>query len=137
MGRPKKHKEGYHAWCLMRLHEGEEVYARAEELAAKEGKTMSELVLRALADYCKVHYPGNPQMPVVTTTNLVSQYKAERLVARLKSLLNRRWQNEDAWVEALDRAVTEAARVRDPPRDLRSLVERALQMIQTSSFPPM
>jgi hypothetical protein len=64
MGRPRKYKEGWRTTCVMIPREYEELWHKATEIATREGKTLSEIISRALAEYHQVHYPGNPQAPL-------------------------------------------------------------------------
>lgn len=48
----------------MRFNRAKEVYEKTEELAKREGISPSAIVLKALIEYLKLHYPGQPTPPL-------------------------------------------------------------------------
>ena len=41
-----------------------EIVKKAREIARREGRSLSKLVMDLLRDYVRVHEPGNPQLPL-------------------------------------------------------------------------
>lgn len=92
MPRPVIYKEGWSQWNIMKFHSHKEVYEKIEELSDREGVSMSRLVLQALIEYVKIHYPGQPLPPLESFTP--EGRKAIKLEARfiardLKKLLGK------------------------------------------------
>ena len=65
-----------------------DLYAKAASYAATEGISFSELVSKALADYLKIHYPGNPQIPLdaCRSARVLGDYMEKNLMRRIKKL---------------------------------------------------
>jgi len=123
-GRPRKWKS-WRTTCLMLYEEYSEVYEKANDLAEREGITFSELVAKALAEYLKVHLPGNPQLP------LPDRYPYERFYAQLvqrnlRRLLDQPYPNRALWESDLLKWVQKAKTVRQQDAELSALVERAV-----------
>lgn len=129
MPRPRKYPQGYTPWTLMRLGHGEDVYRKAEELAERERIPLSELVLKALAEHVKAHYPGNPQVPLLGPEEELRAYLAERKAAILEHLLDSPWPDREAWRTAVDKQLDTLMKfgVRTPR--VRGLISQALETL--------
>ena len=44
------------------------IIEKAKEIARREGRSLSNLIMQLLRDYVRVHYPGNPQLPLTRFT---------------------------------------------------------------------
>lgn len=131
MVRPRKYRDGYRPWTLMRLGHGEEVYRKAEELAERERIPISELVLKALADHVKAHYPGNPQIPLGGSDADYREYVAARRRAQLSALLETPWPDREAWLQAVDKALDRLMAQPDRGQATRELIHTALNLIDS------
>ena len=40
------------------------IIEKAKEIARREGRSLSSLIMQLLRDYVRAHYPGNPQLPL-------------------------------------------------------------------------
>jgi len=129
MARPKKYRDGYRPWTLMRLTHGEEVYRKAEELAEREMISLSELVLKSLAEHVKAHYPGNPQTPLFPLEDQLRAYVAARKRAQLAALLDNPWPSRGEWLQAVDVALDKLMRQPERSPEILALMQRALQVV--------
>jgi len=125
--RPKKFRNGFTTMTLMRINDCKQVYEQAEELAKREKVSFSELVVKALADYCKVHYPGQPQPPLPLSSSLMDDYVFRRVKARLEHLLGKPWVNREAWLLAVDNIVLKLKGVRGHDAEREQLLQLTLE----------
>ncbi len=72
-GRPLKGKERSISYGFSMPGEYQSMIIAAKELAARENKSFSDIMQADLADYLKVHYPGNPQPPLIAQSEATSQ----------------------------------------------------------------
>lgn len=110
-----------------------QVYDKAEELANRERKPVSEIVVRALEDYLHVHYPGQPQPPLLMTEAKIRRYMVSRVKARLTHLLEKPWPNADAWHQAIASVLNKLPDLRLQDKELDALVDRALAAVNGRS----
>jgi len=127
VGRPRKWK-GWRTTCLMLFEEYNEIYEKAKELAEREGITFSDIVAKALAEYLKAHYPGNPQLPL-PTRRPYEQFYLQLVKRNLRRLLDQPYPNRALWESDLARWVSKARGIKTRDKELTRLVERAVSQL--------
>jgi len=79
----------------------------SQELAQREGITLSELILNALGEYIERHYPSNPQISLETAQNPLTEpltLKARFIAEDIENLL--KWNIKDAhWHNKIRRKI--------------------------------
>jgi len=127
LGRPRKRK-GWKTTSLMLFEEHNEIYEKARELADREGATFSDIVAKALAEYLKIHYPGNPQLPL-PARRPYEQFYLQLVKRNLRRLLDQPYPNKALWESDLARWVSKARGVRTQDAELMDLVKRATSQL--------
>lgn len=129
-GRPVIHPEGYTIKTFLIPNEQIDLWKEAEKLAAREGKmTISDVIVKALADYLNLHLPGNPQCLLKRTTSDYEKYQRARVITRLKYVLAKKdWGSKWAHLESLHKWISESNRVKKPSRELKQLTKTAIKV---------
>lgn len=83
-----------------------------------------------------IHYPGNPQLPleVCTTAKVLDFYMVERVRARLEAVLQLPTgskMEQSIYATRLDHAVAMVKKIRNPPKEIADLLEKAITRIQS------
>jgi len=63
-----------------------EIVKKAREIARREGRSLSKLVMDLLRDYVRVHEPGNPQLPL---TRFVEGAERDKSVCSVEGCNNK------------------------------------------------
>jgi hypothetical protein len=117
--------------------EEREIIDKSKELAAKEGISHSELIARALSDYLKAHYPGNPQVPLFATDpdpnyhyQVSLSFAKKHLSDILKRLEDPRIQDKSWLLKRLEEELVKCSKVYDRTKDpeLCSLIHRGMEL---------
>jgi hypothetical protein len=122
MGRPRR-------WKAIRITsfyipvEFEEKMSMFEELARREGKTTSGLLLEAISHLLEIKYPGNPQPPLDSFTGkaplsltLKAKLTSEKLEQQLKSIEERR--GDQKWLkQAITKPLLTLAKLNETLKD--------------------
>ena len=72
MARPLKGKKPVRTFSFTLSGENEEIMKKADELAFRENKSRGDIILRALADYLRLHAPSNPQLNIYANSEDLS-----------------------------------------------------------------
>ena len=62
------------------------IVKKAREIARREGRSLSSLIMQLLRDYVKVHEPGNPQLPL---TRFVEGAERDKSVCSVEGCNNK------------------------------------------------
>ena len=127
MGRPRKWKDGFKLTSIMIPREYEAIWDKAAELAQREGVTLSELVAKALAEYCKLHLDGNPYPPLMSERPFL-EYRNELAKRRLQAFLEwaEKWPKSPRRVEEFEPVFNYVSRVKVLRVDVEELLEKAI-----------
>ena len=128
MVRPKKFRDGWSQWNIMRLRDYEEVYVKAEELARREGISTSEFVLKALANEVKLKIDGNPQIPLLPSSQVIDEYRNELAERRLLKFIAwcEQYPGSPIRLEEFEKVFNYVSRVRGLRPRVQELLERAV-----------
>ena len=100
-----------------------EVYPKLCELARLEGKSFSELMSIAAKEYVELHYPGNPQLSLMSFT--ADGLKPARLEAKIVS------REAEKWLKMLENPdCAEYLKKRIRAKDLPSLILKLTRLNQ-------
>jgi len=108
--------------------EAKDIIDKANELAAREGITFSDVVMRALAEYLKIHFPGNPQLPL-PDKRPYEQFYLQLVKRNLRRLLDQPYPNRAMWENDLAKWVSKARGVQTHDAELMDLVKQATRQL--------
>jgi len=108
-----------------------------DELAKMEGKSRSEIILAAMAEYLTQHHPGNPQVKLFSVTDNLSQEaqvsisQAKKALSNIIGMIKREGVNVGYWKERLESNLQKAAKTYDRTKDpsLLKIIESAKSIL--------
>ena len=113
--------------------EEEDLIKTLDLIAAREGRSRSQVIVEAIREYIIMHEGLNPQISLVEISNPVDDLELECIKVTLKSLINRAPRTEQAVITYGQRWVADVLRNIPRARRLwaRSGDEELGQMIKT------
>jgi len=108
-------------------------------IAAREGKSRSEVIVEAIREYVMAHEAKNPVVPLPEFTNVIDDLELLCFKATLKSLISRAPRTAQAveaygqrWIAEVLRVLPRARRLmaRSGDKELTSMVEQLSHMVK-------
>ena len=108
-------------------------------IAAREGKSRSEVIVEAIREYIITHEGKNPAVPLTEFTSPIDDLELACFKATLKSLISRAPRTEQAvkaygqrWIAEVLRILPRARRLmaRSGDKELTSMVEQLSRMVK-------
>jgi hypothetical protein len=109
--------------------ESKEMIEKGEELAGTEKISFSEIIMKALAEYLHLHYPGNPQIQLNPTDEKIDTYMNDLAARKLAAFLK--------WIEKYPSSPVKDSerlkvlgftrRLRNPSQRVEELVDKVLE----------
>jgi len=109
-----------------------------DKLATREGKSRGEIILAAWMEYRRVHYPGNPQPPLMaqsedpSVADQISLGMMRKLLrGKLQVMSNPKIQDKLSFTAMIQGDLQKAARVYDRTKDpeLKGLIDQVRKIL--------